>query len=220
MINGNAYDDSDIASPEHIPYVKAGFAVVGYDLDGPREAKTTAAAIKAAPSFMAVHGGIDNGKNAIDYVLKQIVSVDPERLYAAGHSSAAIVALDLIAADNRIKVCCAYAPRPDLHTQYKEKSIKALEKSIPGLGAFVVEASPVSHIDVLKEKPILLFTATDDDVVPTEEVQSFSAALNAAGAKQVSLIKVTKGGHYDSMISDGIPAGIKFIQQVDGKRKH
>ncbi len=53
--------------------------------------------------FKAAAGGVVNGKNAVEYVLAKLPEVDRDRLYAAGHSSAAIWALLFAEHESRIK---------------------------------------------------------------------------------------------------------------------
>ena len=215
LITGMTLGDGDRA--EHLPYVLAGFAVVAYELDGAMVGRTNGAVWAAVPKFMAAHGGIDNEHTAVDYVLARVPEVDPRRLYAAGHSSAATVALDVTAADPRIKACCAYAPVPNLRNRLKPTTITVLDRKVPGFDSFIDAISPVQQIEQLKTKPVMLFTADDDANVPTQSVKDFAEALQQAGAKKVKLVTVPTGGHHDSMITDGIPAGISFLLGVDSK---
>jgi dipeptidyl aminopeptidase/acylaminoacyl peptidase len=200
--------------PEHLPYVKAGFAVIAYELDGQRTVHTDAALLAAISQFMAVHGGVDNAHTAVDYALVRMPEIDPERLYAAGHSSAANLALDVAAADPRIKACCAYAPCPDLRKRLKPRFVASVSQKLPEFGAFIDSASPSQHIDELKAKPVMLFTAADDKNIPTQSVRDFAADLRQAGAAQVKLVTADSGGHHQSMIDMGIPAGIEFLKEL------
>jgi dipeptidyl aminopeptidase/acylaminoacyl peptidase len=197
---------------EHLPYVKAGFAVIAYELDGEPAARTDPAYLAAIGQFMAAHGGVDNAHRAVDYALARIPQIDPNRLYAAGHSSAGTVALDVTAADPRIKACCAYAPCPDLRKRLKAALIASVSRTLPQFDAFVDSASPSQHIDALKTKPILLFTAADDDNVPTQNIRDFATDIQHAGGVQVKLVTTESGGHYQSMVEKGIPAGIAFLK--------
>jgi dipeptidyl aminopeptidase/acylaminoacyl peptidase len=201
--------------PEHLPYAKAGFAVIAYELDGTLAVHSDSALLIAVNQFMAAHGGIDNARAAADYALAQVPGIDPDRLYTAGHSSAATVALDVAATDPRIKACCAYAPCPDLHKRLKPRLIASLSLKLPEFGAFIDSASPSQHIDALKAKPVMLFTAADDKNVPTQFVRDFAADLQQAGGSQIKLVTADSGGHYHSMIDKGIPAGIAFLKELD-----
>jgi dipeptidyl aminopeptidase/acylaminoacyl peptidase len=199
---------------EHLPYAAAGFAVVAYELTGVRQGLTLAEQIPSMKKFMAAHGGVDNAKTAVDFALARVASVDPKRLYAAGHSSAATVALDVMAADPRIKACCAYAPLSNLSARYGP-ILGALAQRVPGIDTFAGTVSPVTHLQEIKDRPILLFTARDDGNVPSVNVQEFAGRLQEAGATKTKLVVVDSGGHYDAMIAQGIPAGIEFLKGVD-----
>jgi predicted esterase len=72
-------------------------------------------------------------------------------------------------------------------------------------------------VNELKNKPVFLFTAEDDDNVPTATVKQFAADLKKAGA-QVELVSVKTGGHYDSMIKEGRPAAVKWLKMVDSRK--
>ena len=81
MLTGMDLEKGDRA--EHIPYVKAGFAVVAFALDGwltNRDNATDAQYSTAMRLFMASDGGVANGKKAIDYATAKIREIDPARL--------------------------------------------------------------------------------------------------------------------------------------------
>jgi dienelactone hydrolase len=215
LMTGNDLGDGD--RDEHLPYVKAGFAVVAYELDGIPAARNDRAVLAAIPQFIAVHGGVDDAHAAVDYALTSVPEIDPRRLYVAGHSSAATVALDVAAADPRIKACCAYAPVANLRNRINASVVAIVSPRVPGFDAFLDSASPSQHVDDLKSKPVLLFTADDDDNVPTQSVRDFAASLQQAGGTQIKLVTTATGGHHDSMIAQGIPAGIAFLKEVDAK---
>src|SRR6185437_3634463 len=92
--------------------------------------------------FMAADGGVANARIAIDYVLNQVPEVNPQHLYAAGHSSAGTVALDVAASDHRIRGVAAYAPVCDVE-QRLAGIVPILERHIPGGGEFVARISPL-----------------------------------------------------------------------------
>ena len=215
---GNAIEDGYTA--ETLPYVRAGFAAVKYELDGDLPEKPTNAQLfRAVTAFVAARGGVDDARTAVDYVLARVPEVSPGRIYVAGHSSAATVALDVAAADPRVKACCAYAPCPDLRRRLSTRFVKTVNAHVVGFDAFVDEASPVRHVEQLKDKLVLLFSAEDDHNVRTADVAAFADALRAAGSTAVKLVTVPTGGHYRAMIDRGIPAGIEFLKAVDGKTK-
>jgi len=95
--------------PEHLPYAHAGFAVLAYELSGNAMpmARTFGDFKEPVTEFMAADGGLDNARAAIDWLLANVPEVDPQQLYAAGRSSAATMALNLAAADSRIRAVAA-----------------------------------------------------------------------------------------------------------------
>jgi len=61
-----------------------------------------------------------------------------------------------------------------------------------------------------------LFHADDDENVSIEGVSAYVAALQAA-EKTATFQRVAAGGHYQSMIDQGIPAGIAFFKSQGAK---
>ena len=200
--------------PEHLPYVQAGFAVCAYELSGsipPATAGALSAMAESARQFMAVNGGVANAKIAIDYVLSTVPEVNPAELFAAGHSSAAVVALDVAAADHRIHAVAAYAPAADVRKRLS-RALPELDELNPGFADFVGRISPLERASDFS-CPIFLFHADDDANVPFADNQAFADALLAAG-KNAHFVRVPHGGHYQSMIDQGIPGGIAFFKSL------
>ncbi|MDB5330842.1 MAG: Alpha/beta hydrolase family protein [Phycisphaerales bacterium] len=213
LLHGSSIDDA-VNDPEHLPYARQGFAVVNYDLSGDVPGDTQGGipfTRLAGPvsQFMAADGGLANAHAAIEYVLAKVPAVDPARLYAAGHSSAAVVALDLAAADHRIRAVAAYAPACDVVARWGGDLAK-MNSLVRGASDFAARVSPIRHVDDFA-CPIYLFHADDDTNVPTPDNQAFADALHSAG-KTVQFQRVPRGGHYQSMIQQGIPGGIAFFK--------
>lgn len=209
LVNGIGLSDGD--RPEHIPYAMAGFVVVAYSLDGPLSPDADDAAwLTAIRDFMAADGGLANASAALDYALVKVPSIDRHRIYAAGHSSAAVLALQLAAADNRIRRVAAYAPEPDLISRLGSDWIDLVDENIPGFKRWASEISPLQNVAKITS-PVLLFFAEDDDVVSIETGRTYAVALRNAG-KEVVLEEAKSGGHYQSMIDEGISRGIRFFQ--------
>ena len=212
FIHGMVLAESD--TPESLPYVRAGFAVVAYELSGNLEKhegqKTTYGMMRGpVKQFMAADGGCANARNAVNFVLASVPEVDPARLFAAGHSSAATMALNAVASDHRFRAVAAYAPRCDVLAVFSSEVAK-YDKVIPGTSALMERVSPIRHIDQIT-CPVLLFHADDDSLVPTSDNQAFADTMKSAG-RQIEFKRVPNGDHYDSMIREGIPAGIAFFQ--------
>ncbi len=207
--HGSVIDEGDRA--EHLPYVKEGFAVMAYELSGAlanphARNHTYKDVIPPTKAFMKAEGGLVNGKIATDYILAKVPEVDPAQLFACGHSSAAVVALNFAAGDNRIRAVCAYAPRTNVEDWWNDPK---MDKFIPGFKDFATRKSPLRHASSIN-CPVFLFHADDDSAVPLGDNQRFVAVMKGAG-KKVTFKQVKTGDHYDSMIEQGIPAGIDFM---------
>jgi dienelactone hydrolase len=214
--HGGLIEDGD--RPEHEPYVRAGFAVMAYELSGAimgeKKKSYTYGDMKGPVArFMAADGGLINGQTAIEYLLKKVPEVDPAQLFACGHSSAATVALNLARGDNRIRACCAYAPQVDVEKWWNNAEI--MEKIVPGFRTFPAKHSPLRHVAEFN-CPVYLFHADDDSAVPAADMEAFVKAMQTAG-KKITFEHVATGDHYQSMIDQGIPGGIKFMESLGAK---
>ena len=213
LIYGASLSNDD--SPEHLPYVRAGFAVMAYELSGnlnlPQNAPVKYRDLRnPIYQFIAADGGLANARLAINYVLSKVPQVDPNRLYAAGHSSAGTMALDLAAADTRIRAVAAYAPATDV-VGYWGNHLDDLNRAVPGSAALASRVSPLRHVRQFN-CPVFIFHADDDRTVPNGEVQRFVDEMESAG-KSIEFRRAPSGGHYNSMIREGIPQGISFFLQ-------
>ena len=80
LICGMALNQGDVA--EHLPYVRAGYAVVAYDLDGDISRSHTARELGyAVLAFMRADAGLKDAEAAINYTLKNLPFVDPHLAY-------------------------------------------------------------------------------------------------------------------------------------------
>jgi dipeptidyl aminopeptidase/acylaminoacyl peptidase len=130
-------------------------------------------------------------------------------MYTAGHSSAATMALNLVAADHRFKAVAAYAPACDVQARWGT-DLATMNKIVPGAINLAARVSPMLHVNEMA-CPIFLFHADDDTNVRLNDNLAYVAALRAAG-KTVQFQRVPTGGHYHSMIDQGIPDGIQFFE--------
>jgi dipeptidyl aminopeptidase/acylaminoacyl peptidase len=196
---------------EHKPYVKAGCAVLSYELDGPCSDETDMEELKDAfEAFKKSRAGLINARNALEYVLAKVPEVDPSRIYAAGHSSAATHALLFAEHEPRLAGVLAYAPAPDLPKRMKPQMM-LFRWVLPGCVDFVTQSSPTTHAERLK-CPTFLFHAEDDSNCPIADTTAFAEKLKAQGT-DVTYVKAKTGDHYESMINEGIPAGIEWLKQ-------
>ncbi len=215
MFHGIKLADGDVA--EHLDYVRAGFVVIAYGLSGPwPEEISDAAVTKSIMTFIQSGGGLKDAVAALTLAKEKHSFIDTTRLYAAGHSSAAIVALNLVQRSERFRGCIAYAPPADLEKRFGEKAISEMDSSFPGMKKFISENSPLQNAAQIK-CPVFLFNAKDDSNVPFSMVADYAIALQQAG-KQVKHLEVATGEHYDSMIKEGIPAGIQWIKSIESSK--
>jgi dienelactone hydrolase len=206
-------DDADRA--EQLPYVRAGFAVLAYELDGAlargRDA-TEAKMSQAIARFLAARAGLVNAHIALQFVSARVPPVDPRRIYAAGHSSAATAAMLLAEHEPAIRGCVAYAPAINLAKHFGAETARMLHDA--GFDDLVIRHDPMNHESKLS-CPIMLFHARDDGTLPVGETEASAERLKALG-KSVTLVIVSSGGHYDSMILARIPRGVAWLQRLAG----
>lgn len=210
LISGMSLGEGD--RPEHLPYARAGFAVVAFGLDGAMRRDrepTDEDIIEAYDSFRAAEAGVANARMAIDYALAKIPQVDPERLYVAGHSSAATLALLVAEREPRVKACAAYAPVTDVERHLGKEAVEQLSV-LDGFREFVRENSPLKHAGALRV-PLFLFSADDDSTVPPEQSARFAEAVRKTNP-DVTYVRAKSGNHYDSMIKEGVPQAVEWLR--------
>jgi len=198
--------------PEHTPWVEAGNVVVAYSISGALPAEwDDGDAMKALDAFLKADGGVANAKAALDYAIAKVKEVDKKKVYTVGHSSAATLAIQVAQADSRIKRCVAFAPATDLETHLEETAdIFASEYKETRLKKWSAKYSPLTRAKKLK-CPIFLFHAEDDENISIEETRKFEQALVKAGRKEVKLVTTESGGHYQSMIDEGMPTAVMWV---------
>ncbi|MGH7171022.1 MAG: alpha/beta hydrolase family protein [Gemmataceae bacterium] len=217
LFAGMALSDGDRL--EHYPYVRAGFAVASFDIDGhvPNQQRTSdAIVLKGASEFRDAQAGLANTKTTLDFLLAKVPNIDPKRIYIAGHSSAATLALLAAEHEPRIKACAAYAAATDVESRLAQV-IPSLDNALPGYREFLRFSSPKTNVQQLK-CPVFLFHARDDRNVPLRDATDFAARLKKTNA-QVTLVITPSGGHYDSMIHVGIPKGIAWFKRMEPARR-
>ncbi|MCM2373096.1 alpha/beta hydrolase family protein [Aporhodopirellula aestuarii] len=219
MLHGVTLEENDSYDDETLPYAEAGFVVVQYSLDGGLPAGSenadeddmTALIGKAYPAFKASGAGVVNGRNAIEFALASLKMVDPQKISCAGHSSAGSLSLLLAAHDHRIHRCVAYAAAYDLESRMGEMTSNIVVRTIfPGINEFIIETSPMNHVDKL-DCPVMIFHARDDSNVPFSDAEAFVSRLKSAG-KDVTFETTPTGDHYESMINPGIPTAIEWLK--------
>lgn len=225
LLYGNDLDDGDYHK-ETLPYAEAGMVVIFYSLDGP-EVEEDPRKMAASPSgvilsyqkFRAAEAGVVNGRNAIDYVLKNLPQVDPNQIYSAGHSSAGTLSLLLAAHEPRLAGAIAYAPCSNVQLRLAELTkVPGIDQIYPGIKQFLKESSPINCAEQI-DTPVFLFHARDDSNVYFSESQTFSRVLAQAGVN-LTFETTETGDHYDSMIDEGVPRGIEWIRKQATNNRH
>jgi dienelactone hydrolase len=206
--------DPDAYHDECLPYAEAGMAVVMYSLDGNLDDEDSEDREKtraAYERFRDAQAGLVNARNALEFALARMPEVNREKIFAAGHSSAATLSLLFGEHEPRLAGCVAYAPATDVETRLKEVTDNPVSNlTFPECKSFLKRSSPKTHADQLKI-PAFVFHAANDKNVPAADSRDFAAGLKARGA-DITFREVPDGGHYDAMIDDGIPAGIKWMK--------
>lgn len=219
MIHGVDLERNTDYHDETLPYAEAGMVVIEYSLDGAlseaaerNELLLLSELETAFPQFIDTGGGVANGRMAIHYAMERLPMVDPKRMNCAGHSSAATVALLLAAEEPKIHRVAAFAAAYDLPDRLGEFAADpGIEQRLPGITSFIYKTSPLSVTKRIR-CPVLVFHARDDNNVPIRDAERFIAILRKSNDDVETLI-VNSGGHYSSMIEEGIPAAIKFFQK-------
>ncbi len=211
LIAGMNLSDGDRA--EHYPYVRAGFAVGSFEIDGhvaDAQGASDALLFKGAREFRDARAGLTNAKAALDYLLAKSPDLDQNRIFVAGHSSAATLALLVAEHDLRIKGCVSYCGVTDVENSVAQ-AIPELDRAIPGYRDFIRFSSPRTHVEKLT-CPVFLFHAQDDMNVPVSQTTTFAQLLRKTNPA-VTLDTSARGGHYQSMINVGIPKGITWMHK-------
>jgi dipeptidyl aminopeptidase/acylaminoacyl peptidase len=211
LVYGNDMDEGYRA--EHLPYARAGFAVVGYSIAGGVPDKPTEAQfIGGARLFKDAEGGLMDARRAIAFTLARVPAVNPKRLYTAGHSSAGTLSLLVAENEPQVAACVAYAPCSDVHHRLGDLVIKTLDAKIAGFGAFIDRTSPINGASRLR-CPLFLFHSQEDMNVPITESVAFVNEVKKTNPN-VTFIQAQHGGHYNSMIQEGIPKAIQWLKAL------
>ncbi len=210
LYHGMSLQDGD--SAEHIPYVKAGFAVIAYEISGSvKEGADDLDRMDAMSEFIDSNGGVDDAVAALKYATSRIPAIDPEKIYAAGHSSAATTALALAQASEQVNGVAVYAPPVDL--------LRLLDPLLPVLedfdevGDFLQKFSAYQNAEKIT-CPVLVFYSSDDELMDSAMIASYVGKLQDSKTP-VRLVKADTGGHYQSMIDAGIASGVDWFQRIE-----
>jgi dienelactone hydrolase len=218
LLIGNELDDLNYHA-ETLPYVQAGYVTIMYGLDGPVANMKTATNRQMADAynkFNAAYAGVANARNALEFALAKLPQVNPERIFAAGHSSAAVVSLLFAEHEPRLKGCIAYAAASDVEKRLAPVvNDRGAQQVLPGLRDFSKRSSPRTHIAHL-DCQVFLFHARDDSNEPFGTSKKLADDLQRLG-KKVTFESSPRGDHYDSMIQSGIPKAIGWMKSLPGE---
>jgi dipeptidyl aminopeptidase/acylaminoacyl peptidase len=193
----------------HVPYLEAGFAIMDYELDGAPKYETNDG--DATRAFIDSQAGLVNSRNVIDFVLQKMPMVNPNQIFAAGHSSGGTHVLLLGEHETRLAGVVAYAACCDVPKRIPPIMARLLASNEKRLGDFLVQSSPHTHASRMN-CPVLLCHAEDDSNVPVSDSREMHALLVAAGKKSELFVTQT-GDHYEEMLDQCVPKGIQWMKQ-------
>src|SRR5262245_25482755 len=183
LLFGMTLGDGD--RKEHLPWLAAGFVVVSYEIDGvmpPDDKQTDENVLRQLRLYTESCAGMLNARTALEYALARVPAVDPGKLFAAGHSSAATTALLFAVHEPRLRGAAAFMPCADVMKRIPEENQKQLESDFPGYRNFLARSSPHSHLAALAKVPLFLFGAEDDSNSPFADLKAFVEQLRTAKA--------------------------------------
>jgi len=212
LISGRDLGDGD--HPEALPWANAGYVVIQVALPGAiadPERVTGGEVKRTFAEFSAARAGLGCVEQVLAYIKQEMPQVDPRRIATVGHSSAGTLALLAAESNPEIKACVAFAPCTDV-TEFHRDNFTILETVIPTVRKFCGDYSPITHVDRL-QCPVFFFQADDDSVTPVAGAIRF---VDAAKEKQklVDFVRVPTGDHYQSMIDQGIPPAIRWLDST------
>jgi dienelactone hydrolase/DNA-directed RNA polymerase subunit RPC12/RpoP len=205
---------------EHVPYVKAGFAVVAYEIDGDMGDMDTITPDEfsdAVDDFIAAKAGVANGYHAIEYARQKMPFVANGEFFTAGHSSAGTAALLLAAHHPQIKGCMAYAARSQLEGAFKPGGAEYYETYVTDAKSRLALCSPITHAANFR-CPVHLFHTKRDTVVTVQDSEILAAAISSAGGK-VEQHFPEGFDHYGDMIDRGIPGAIRWLARLTNRNE-
>ncbi|MCH9654148.1 MAG: prolyl oligopeptidase family serine peptidase [Planctomycetes bacterium] len=214
LLTGMEIDSYDLSpNPEHEPYVKAGFAVITFSLDGPllgREQASNQEVKMAHKDFKKSKAGLVNCVHAFLETQAIIPGIDKNNVFIAGHSSAGTLSLLFAEHYPQIKGCLAYAPSVDLKKSMAD-FLPQIKPLIPDIEDFLRLSSPQTHIKDLK-CPVFLFHSRGDQVTSFQNSYQFASQLTAQGT-DVEFVAGNGSDHYQTMIDEGLPKGIEWLKK-------
>ncbi|WP_310489482.1 hypothetical protein, partial [Chamaesiphon sp. VAR_69_metabat_338] len=167
---------------EYIEYIKAGYAVMAYDVDGAIQdmSKANEEPLLRDPDKIVTYrlkehkasdGGVLNTKLAIDYAIARIPQIDPNAIYTGGTGSGGTIALMAAAADNRVKGAIVFNPVTDIPKKFP-RLIENISKVVTRYPEAIERFSPYQN--ALKiNKPLFIFQDDISTMNSAEDTNSF-----------------------------------------------
>jgi hypothetical protein len=230
-LNGAA--PSEVDEAEHLPWVRAGFAVAAFESDGALPITKDGAAPSAQDYLKSIHafretaGGLMNAVEALDAASKVLREADPDRVVLVGSGSGGTVALNVARAWHKLqwaRAVVVFSPILDVAGATDKLMLDALDSAQPGVAKFARESSPGLVPEQLKT-PAFLFTSREPAVSVTGEATSDAASLERyadqlrAAGQSPQLVVMPTGDPYTAMVRDGIDLAIEWTQRELAKRK-
>jgi hypothetical protein len=211
---------------EYIDYIRAGYAVFAYDVDGviPDMSKVNEAPLLRNPdkiatdrlkSYKAADGGILNTKLAIDYAIARMPQIDPNAIYTAGSGSGGTIALMAAASDSRIKGAIAFTPVTDIPKKFPYL-IENISKVVSKYPEAIERFSPYQNAAKIN-KPLFIFQDDNSTINSSEETNSFVELVSKSNSSVTFFHTPVVPSNFRV---DVTPAGIKqSIEWLDSQQK-
>ncbi len=206
LLSGRALSNDD--RQEHLPYVRAGFAVMAYTIDGDMPPGISdAKATEAIRAYQASKAGLVNAQLAIDLAFERLPSLSAERVFAAGRDSGGAYALLLGAEEPRVRGVLAYGPTTTLTGDVGV--VVAVDRVLPGFGTFVRWSLPENRAPDVKV-PVFVYQSAGDEVVRASLTDAYVKSLKRTN-DDVTYVRSDVGDHVGAIRAEGIPRGIDWL---------
>ncbi len=204
LLSGMNLSEGD--TPEHLPYARAGFTVVSFDIAGALEGNSEDAFVEAMTTFIQDDAGLGSARRALVQAYQAIPDLQSLPVFVAGHSSAGTLALLFAASDPRVQGVAAFAPVPDLTRRFAD-----MVEADPQMEALFTAMSPAHHAPALSGRPVFVFHSPDDRL-PIDDSEYFFRIITPA--HPANRFETGPGDHYRSMIEYGVPRAVAWFQQL------
>lgn len=202
LISGMRLGEADVE--EHLPYVREGFVVVAYEIEGDGDEHEDMMA------FAEAYGGLYNGVVALRYLTEKVPDVHLDHVFVAGHSSAADVALLMAAHHPGLAGVAAYNSGGEGCWFQPAEVLNILAMLGDGIAEMCQSTRALSHMAHLRDVPVFLFGSEGDGVVPVEAIHTLAASVPEGEDLTVQIVE--GGDHYSSMIDEGVPSAIGWMK--------